>query len=519
MLGLLLLAAVSSGLAFNRESDSRAVACVVPSTLDLERELAQVAVMQVNASLNAADVALLDALAQTPCSEHSMKDSILHVCHSRNAELWQNGNVSMRLGNFDRAQWSKVVGSGLGWQWLTLQSGTVVRAVVHHYTQGEICRGSGRPKTLHTFTYCGGDYQNQEDAAHSTGCQPELTWAGVDDGLRAYSMASWMRYSNCYDCPDPADACGLRAHIALPASCSACSHQAFHTLRKTVQRYQQVLALAPKDTTTKHHDDVDVHDVQAAQAQGGKQTLTYGEISLEGSLRLGDLLGLTSEPRSEPTGMSRGSQYNIYDLGSGKGAFCILLAMLCRDRCGEVVGIELMSQRHDKAVATKAAALEAGLLNEEEGSKLDVRLGDALNETAFLNATHLYVASTCFTESMFRQLLRALANAVESADPPVKNDSIAAESEDSRTASRVSTAASSTAAMSQVHLQCLISLRPIPAKELHRHNHRHRRRNASLELVAKVPVPTTWSLRAKAYVYAVGGKERYTLSSRTVQDP
>jgi hypothetical protein len=54
-----------------------------------------------------------------------------------------------------------------------------------------------------------------------------------------------------------------------------------------------------------------------------------------------------------------------------------------------VVGIELMDDRHQVAVATKEAAARNGLLSSEEAGRVKLRLGDALNESAFVNASHV----------------------------------------------------------------------------------------------------------------------------------
>lgn len=211
--------------------DSRAVVCTTPQgqdrALDVEQELS-ISSSYVASSLTPPDIALLEEMQQANCAKATMDDgnTSLLVCPMRNTSLRIRANPSTdatiaRTGDFNQTQWQQAIASGLAWQWLTLKSGKVVRAAVNHYTQGDMC-GAGRRRMLQTFTYC-----KRSVSVFKPGeiCRPSITWAGIDDGMRAYSMASWMRYSHCYNCPAAAEVCALRAHIALPASCRACSSE------------------------------------------------------------------------------------------------------------------------------------------------------------------------------------------------------------------------------------------------------------------------------------------------------
>ena len=372
----MLSAMLSSMVLARAKSDDKSRAIICQSShdyRDVERELRYASSERhIHASLPSPDLQLDEVLRSSSCTLTNMdRNTSLKLCHASHAELISldiQAPRTIRIGSFNQTTHKAIVASGQGWQWLTLKSGRVVHAAVHHYFNGDECSPTGTRKTLHTFTYC--KYPSASSVEPSSERKPYISWVGVDDGLRTHSMSNWMRYSHCYDCPSLTRACGLRAHIALPFSSPACQHPNFHILRSEIRRYLQTASIA-RDLTN-----------PTADRYSADRTLTYGEISLEGSLRLADALGLTT------AGDGQADSFGVYDLGSGRGMFCILVGIIC-PLCREVVGIELMDDRHQVAVATKEAAASNRLLSSEEAGRVKLRLGDALNETAFVNASHV----------------------------------------------------------------------------------------------------------------------------------
>ena len=112
--------------------------------------------------------------------------------------------------------------------------------------------------------------------------------------------------------------------------------------------------------------------------QNKTKELTYGELTTEGVLRLSEYWHLHAAASEGPV--------RVYDLGSGEGKLCILLALLLAGAGGtsapldaRVAGIEIVESRHSEAVSSLQLAVENGWMVPDEAQLLRFEAGDAFS--------------------------------------------------------------------------------------------------------------------------------------------
>lgn len=119
------------------------------------------------------------------------------------------------------------------------------------------------------------------------------------------------------------------------------------------------------------------------------RSLVYGELTWPGVERLAKALEL-------------GENDVFYDLGSGVGKVVIQVAMTVPVK--KSIGIELTKTRYQGSVDALAQIKKQGLLI----TKCQFR-NESLMDSSLGDATAIYVASTCFTDSFMLKLTRKLA--------------------------------------------------------------------------------------------------------------
>ncbi|KAL7540126.1 hypothetical protein ACHAXR_010943 [Thalassiosira sp. AJA248-18] len=146
---------------------------------------------------------------------------------------------------------------------------------------------------------------------------------------------------------------------------------------------------------------------------------TYGEITSLGARQLFHHMGLTKNTAN--ANMNSKPNYQFFDLGSGGGRL-VLQSHLELPSVFKSVGIELSPSRHNIAVQTWENLVESGdalrirkLAERSWGMKTDsdistVKLHEGdLFELDISQATHLYLASLCFSEDMLERLVDKIA--------------------------------------------------------------------------------------------------------------
>ena len=125
----------------------------------------------------------------------------------------------------------------------------------------------------------------------------------------------------------------------------------------------------------------------------GPNPSTYGEITPLGARQLFHYMG-----------MNKRDNVVFWDLGMGQGKL-VVQAYLELPRTKRVVGVELASSRYHAALnAWNTISQERSISTEG----ISLRHGD-LFQTDLHDATHVYVASLCFTDVMMERLADKLA--------------------------------------------------------------------------------------------------------------
>lgn len=119
-----------------------------------------------------------------------------------------------------------------------------------------------------------------------------------------------------------------------------------------------------------------------------QRSLVYGELTWPGVERLAKALEL-------------GEDDVFYDLGSGVGKLVLQIAMMPVKKS---IGVELTKTRYESSVAALAQIKKQGLLD----AKCQFR-NESLMDSNLADATAIYVASTCFSDSFMLKLTRKLA--------------------------------------------------------------------------------------------------------------
>ena len=134
---------------------------------------------------------------------------------------------------------------------------------------------------------------------------------------------------------------------------------------------------------------------------------TYGEITALGARQLFDYLGLT--PHDERDLVNK-EVYTFVDLGCGSGKLLVQSYMELPS-VNRIIGIELANARYQAAInAWDKVKLEASQIRQARNAldaSLDIYEGD-LYELDISTATHVYVASLCFTNKMMDRLAKKL---------------------------------------------------------------------------------------------------------------
>eukprot|EP00638_Chattonella_subsalsa_P009571 CAMPEP_0117744660 /NCGR_PEP_ID=MMETSP0947-20121206/6897_1 /TAXON_ID=44440 /ORGANISM="Chattonella subsalsa, Strain CCMP2191" /LENGTH=338 /DNA_ID=CAMNT_0005561663 /DNA_START=60 /DNA_END=1073 /DNA_ORIENTATION=- len=150
------------------------------------------------------------------------------------------------------------------------------------------------------------------------------------------------------------------------------------------------------------------------QSEGeGVRPSTYGEITELGSRQLFHYMGLTSTSIDKDE-----SDLTFVDLGCGNGKL-MMQAYMELPGVRHIHGIELASARYQSAILAweklkeKVTDLRLEMIESqgyEEGTApadIDIHEGDLFN-LDISAATHIYVASLCFTDSMMQRLAKKI---------------------------------------------------------------------------------------------------------------
>ena len=135
---------------------------------------------------------------------------------------------------------------------------------------------------------------------------------------------------------------------------------------------------------------------------------TYGEITFLGSRQLFHYMELTEDDASE-----KSQPCTFMDLGCGGGKL-LVQSYLELKNVDRIIGIELSNDRYQVAkkawnkVNKEAKQLRTETMGANEAS-LKISKGD-LYKIDISSATHIYVASLCFTEEMMERLARKIVN-------------------------------------------------------------------------------------------------------------
>lgn len=134
--------------------------------------------------------------------------------------------------------------------------------------------------------------------------------------------------------------------------------------------------------------DEDIRRMQKLSAGQDQLAWTNGEITFEGALRLGELLGV-------------GPDDVFYDLGSGYGR--LTLQAHLQWGVQRSVGVELSRERHNRALEAKGN-LQPYL---DTARPVDI-INANLLECDLSDATCVYMSSTCWNDVFMTQVLRML---------------------------------------------------------------------------------------------------------------
>jgi SAM-dependent methyltransferase len=158
----------------------------------------------------------------------------------------------------------------------------------------------------------------------------------------------------------------------------------------------------------------------------GQRPSTYGEITELGSRQLFHYMGLgLNSETSENSGNIGGEEEVFVDLGCGNGKLLLQAYMELPNVC-RILGIELAKARFTAAIQaweklkSDATDIRLGVdgrdlvhANPDNGDDadtiVDIQEGD-LFEMDISTATHVYIASLCFTDDMMRRLAQKLVD-------------------------------------------------------------------------------------------------------------
>jgi hypothetical protein len=158
----------------------------------------------------------------------------------------------------------------------------------------------------------------------------------------------------------------------------------------------------------------------------GQRPSTYGEITELGSRQLFHYMGLgLNSENSENSGNIGGEEEVFVDLGCGNGKL-LLQAYMELPNVRRILGIELAKARFTAAIQaweklkSDATDIRLGVdgrdlvhANPDNGDDadtiVDIQEGD-LFEMDISTATHVYIASLCFTDDMMRRLAQKLVD-------------------------------------------------------------------------------------------------------------
>ena len=146
-----------------------------------------------------------------------------------------------------------------------------------------------------------------------------------------------------------------------------------------------------------------------APNDNGPGPSTYGEITILGARQLFNYMEMTREKQGDIV---------FLDLGSGVGKL-VMQTFLEVPRLRRAVGVELEASRHDSALrAWNVIEKHARALRDSLGEQSSVFFAGAtvqfirgdLYEIDVSQATHIYVASLCFSSEMMERLADKLLN-------------------------------------------------------------------------------------------------------------
>lgn len=159
-------------------------------------------------------------------------------------------------------------------------------------------------------------------------------------------------------------------------------------------------------------DDLD--DLMGSEGIGQRPS-TYGEITELGARQLFHYMGLTSSSTDDGDNSSlvknhgnvANEDHTFVDLGCGNGKL-LLQAYMELPNVQQVLGIELANARYKAAIqAWGKLKKEATDVRLGKSAVVDIREGD-LFQMDLSSATHVYVASLCFTDAMMQRLAHKL---------------------------------------------------------------------------------------------------------------
>lgn len=129
---------------------------------------------------------------------------------------------------------------------------------------------------------------------------------------------------------------------------------------------------------------------------------TYGEVTTLGARQLFYFMGISSS-----TSSSRSDDNVVfYDLGCGRGKL-VIQALLELERVDKSIGVELSRMRQQAAVMAWQSLTSQHVALQASSSRLGLLQGDLFDQD-LSNATHIYVASLCFTDAMMHDLQQKL---------------------------------------------------------------------------------------------------------------
>ena len=165
---------------------------------------------------------------------------------------------------------------------------------------------------------------------------------------------------------------------------------------------------------------VDTTPLSTTSSTSSYRPSTYGEISPKGVRQLFHAMKLTS-PNAHDTNSSPSSSSTVFvDLGSGTGKV-VVQAALEIPHLSQAIGWELAPSRHAAAMRALTRARESILdshyylidTNLLSSSRIQLHQGDlfeaAANDNHLYQATHIWIASLCFSPSMMERLEYMLA--------------------------------------------------------------------------------------------------------------